>query len=939
MRINSINTRNQISQQSNNQQTLLNRQQQLNSSKQSVNREIEYRYPLLFPKTLFEILGQQKTEQEHFPVLTTFFYKKFVGQIKYDLKKKLSTEIELKKLIDRLNKYLEIIQNLLSEDSLGCHKLTILHRFASRFTIAKAYISNKWDEAASHFEISSPSQINSEQLWYKNICLLFKFQSPTCESITNKEAEYWMGQIELLPDNCYKTPMKFIFLSVYKKKSSSFPDYTFINKHFAGILQPIEIEGEFSQFANEFIKKSLDNEIMNSLDNIFSTLNHSKNGKKRLQVSFLENDLCLGEQLDPFLFDVSNYGKGSSFQAFFAQFALPQFCLQLPNNFPNEQNANTFQERFFEELRKRGWMNSTEGLLPDLDENIITEIFCQTLEQFNIDKPRLDHIKESFLKQVEQGKECYKQKLDFLSGFVQHEAIAIFIRSLKSDERGINDLKLHRDIIKSLKSCLQLHLKSIDISKMDKDNQASEWDIISESVLNYLRNGKPVLLSCGSPLDNETSQSSHGIYVAIRHIDRNHVNFFIINGGEACLEFHSEYKMKTSEIPYYYYKKSDKLNLKTDKETLKMFIKIVLSFPHSCGDWSNLYKNKKVPLKDHHKFFPLQLMGSCAIHNLKYGLKVLFAFNEKKMGDMMRSYLIGIDEISKSQIGDVTNENPLPLNENYTKISPVYRKLKIKNKTFGNFDNAFKNEGFKDAITSLYNKYTQEKVIKFAKDLFSSNDSNSDFDGIDRFLIELKYDLENKNEQTKQPVYTLQELYMTFYGWKFNYKSETNSQLKLYRTMEKKEYENLNENEALSGHLGDFKQALHYLFADPKNKGKKVMVEFTLKKDSEKELFSKNLAFPKITNPKTEDKIETIKKKINADSPHPQCSKNEGKSDEYIGIKSEKHGEAGFSICIGGKKVSKKFMTLVDSFRAVDIILDPKESLFKTKVFSNDLNN
>ena len=260
--------------------------------------------------------------------------------------------------------------------------------------------------------------------------------------LTKSDATHWIECINSLEPIYCKPAMLLGFLNVYTNKLSVFPDIDFLEKNFSETLSSLEIEGTFSQVANRVVKISLNNPIMKSVDTLSFGINHDDNVQKRLEIRFDEADL-LGKTV-PFYFDISNYGDRSSLVAFFAQYQLPQLCLAIgdqPNLSP--QNNKIFRDTFFGGLEDRGWINSTGALVFPLDEGALKTFFIETLQSFfSISLPQ--HITECLQPQLDAGKRQYDQKLKLLSGFVQHDAIAIFIKGLHRDGRGLADENFHQ---------------------------------------------------------------------------------------------------------------------------------------------------------------------------------------------------------------------------------------------------------------------------------------------------------------------------------------------------------------------------------------------------------------------------------------------------------------------------------------------------------------
>ncbi len=239
------------------------------------------------------------------------------------------------------------------------------------------------------------------------------------------------------------------------------------------------------------------------------------------------------------------------------------------------------------------------------------------------------------------------------------------------------------------------------------------------------------------------------------------------------------------------------------------------------------------------------------------------------------------------------------------------RDLRLGKQRIGNLPAAKRNKEFTEALAPYIKVHGAKRVEALASQLFSA--SGEDFADLTQFLIELAYDLETKSTPD-QPL-TLQEHFMTEYGWKRaanapRPKLPDKQQLKLYRTMSVADWKKLDQGDhsvLVGGHIGDFKQALKYFLG--KSADAKVMVEFQLQPGAELRLFGPRLALP-ATDERT-PKLKTMAKAMgNAD--FPLCNTAEGTSPSAIGIKSESEGEAGFSIGIGGGDTATKFMALVE---------------------------
>ncbi|MEH2154073.1 hypothetical protein [Nostoc sp.] len=255
----------------------------------------------------------------------------------------------------------------------------------------------------------------------------------------------------------------------------------------------------------------------------------------------------------------------------------------------------------------------------------------------------------------------------------------------------------------------------------------------------------------------------------------------------------------------------------------------------------------------------------------------------------------------------------------------VQLKVKIKGKqtkTYANFSAFKKSPLYKPLITSL-TKYSPEVVEFHLKQLFSTD---AEFENEQHFTEALTYDIEHKSMSGQE--HTLQEQYMTLYGWK---KRETGTQsatdaeagegepetLKVYRTMKLEDWKELEggNHAKLSGHLGDFKQAQNYLYR--KSPEPKVLVEFTLRPGAERELFSSAImAFPDVKGKTVPNTIKNTLIKEGGSDSFAKASTNEGTAPDKVGVKSE-GGEAGFSLGIGGGTSPEVFMGLVANMSVV----------------------
>ncbi|MEH1894509.1 MAG: DUF4157 domain-containing protein [Nostoc sp.] len=254
----------------------------------------------------------------------------------------------------------------------------------------------------------------------------------------------------------------------------------------------------------------------------------------------------------------------------------------------------------------------------------------------------------------------------------------------------------------------------------------------------------------------------------------------------------------------------------------------------------------------------------------------------------------------------------------------VQRQIKIKadkgkkTKKYANFKAFEKSPSYETLMGSLAELDVDPKVVEFhLKQLFSTE---VEFENEQHFTEALIYDIQHKSMPDRE--HTLQEQYMTLYGWK---KREAGKQpakatgaderevetLKVYRTMKLEDWKELEggNNAKLSGHLGDFKQAQNYLYR--KSPEPKVLIEFTLRPGAERDLFNTGImAFPDVKGKTVPNLIKSTLIQEGTSDSFAKASTNEGTAPDKVGIKSE-GGEAGFSLGIGGGTSPEVFMGLV----------------------------
>ncbi|MBD2415200.1 DUF4157 domain-containing protein [Nostoc calcicola FACHB-3891] len=288
--------------------------------------------------------------------------------------------------------------------------------------------------------------------------------------------------------------------------------------------------------------------------------------------------------------------------------------------------------------------------------------------------------------------------------------------------------------------------------------------------------------------------------------------------------------------------------------------------------------------------------------------------------------------VERSLLSPAQQQPPIQKKESLTKATTslttalpsgqvVQRNVKIKGKktkTYANFAAFKKSPSYQTLMLSLAERNFDEHRVEFhLKQLFSTD---VEFENEQHFTEALIYDIENKSMSGEE--HTLQEQYMTLYGWKKREAAKQSTTapgegegepetLKVYRTMKLDDWKELEggNNAKLSGHLGDFKQAQNYLYR--KSPEPKVLIEFTLHPGAERELFGSGImAFPDVKGKTVPNLIKSTLIKEGMSDSFGKASTNEGTAPDKVGVKSE-GGEAGFSLGIGGGTSAEVFMGLV----------------------------
>lgn len=251
--------------------------------------------------------------------------------------------------------------------------------------------------------------------------------------------------------------------------------------------------------------------------------------------------------------------------------------------------------------------------------------------------------------------------------------------------------------------------------------------------------------------------------------------------------------------------------------------------------------------------------------------------------------------------------------------------------------NPFQSVDFSSVDTSLLTKDKSLKsnlVKKYQKDLpldldlkdakinyhFGQLILNSDSSNFEHFVYELRYDCHTKSFPADQP-FTSHELYLTTYGWNARSQGKVSmnvlsaqKMINLYRVVTYEDMKTLakNDTSALRGHMGDYKQALTYLFG--KVEGCRVLMEFTV--EAQKLFSPENIALPDGNKPVS----KSIKKslEIECSGTYDVSHGAEGKArDDKLGMKEEAKGDVGFSFTFSSSTTHLRVQSFLDSMQPV----------------------
>ena len=168
---------------------------------------------------------------------------------------------------------------------------------------------------------------------------------------------------------------------------------------------------------------------------------------------------------------------------------------------------------------------------------------------------------------------------------------------------------------------------------------------------------------------------------------------------------------------------------------------------------------------------------------------------------------------------------------------------------------------------------------------------------------------------------TTQELYLTPYGWKARAEKKIpidspslTGPLFLYRVIKLEELKTLahDDTSVLHGHMGDYKQALCYLFR--KGGGPRVLMEFRV---NAKQLFSpENLALPCGNKPVSKALKLSLENEYSSNYDLSHGSEGTAKNNKF-GIKEESNGESGFSLTFSSSNKHRTFKNILHDMQPV----------------------
>jgi len=256
-----------------------------------------------------------------------------------------------------------------------------------------------------------------------------------------------------------------------------------------------------------------------------------------------------------------------------------------------------------------------------------------------------------------------------------------------------------------------------------------------------------------------------------------------------------------------------------------------------------------------------------------------------------------------------------------TTTPPIQCMLKIDSTQYNSFAKYEKDANlYNNVLTWL--KTEERSIGKKGYDStlkqYVSSEHVKQFHSLDHFKQNLLYDL-RQGTWTKDSNASATIRYTTRRGWQnaalkkgsIDDKHEGQS-ISLYRTMplaEAKAIMITKDISKLSGHLGDYAAALDYCHRATDHR---VLVEFQLNPGSHLKLFSsENMAISPdgITTKHIRERYET------ANSVFEKASKNEGTHEKKVGVKSEIHGVAGFSLSAHGNVASVVLKPMIKSIR------------------------
>ncbi|OUL29642.1 hypothetical protein BV378_05555 [Nostoc sp. RF31YmG] len=246
----------------------------------------------------------------------------------------------------------------------------------------------------------------------------------------------------------------------------------------------------------------------------------------------------------------------------------------------------------------------------------------------------------------------------------------------------------------------------------------------------------------------------------------------------------------------------------------------------------------------------------------------------------------------------------------------IQRQLTIGNEKYSDLKAFKKSPLYEEIHTWLKEQIGKGEVRKKYEKTLNQYVSSTDvepFRTIDHFKQNLLYDL-RQGTWTEEANKSATLRYMTRRGWRNAVEtqdSHKDQSISLYRTMPLEEARKIMVDKditALKGHMGDYAAALDYCY---RARGERVLVEFKLKAEKHKELFSPE-KMAVVEGGVTTTHIRNWGQRGGKDG-FDRARAGEGGNSKKVGVKSEEHGVAGFSLAAHGSVASEVLKPMIES--------------------------